>query len=183
MIIIGEVLDVSIKNLTSETATSKKNKIDNQIDTSKKQFYYNEARIKIIPFIAWILLIPINIFIYNKGLYGSIDLDIIFLIKEFFKESMFDLIYILILGFGLIQFILKLKNNKNTKVFISDNFIKNTRKEHIFVAAFLFPLMLIVAFVFLRPFAPIVMFVNVLATSYIVIFNALRELTKKEVSL
>lgn len=183
LILIGQILDVSIKDLTSDTPISKINKTVNQIDSNKKQFYYNEARIKIISFIACILLTPINILIYNKGLYGLVDLDIIFLIKEFFKGTMFDLIYILILGFSLIQFILKLKNNENTKVFISDNFIKNTRKEHIFVAAFLFPLMLIVTFVFLKPFTPIVMFLNVLVTSYIVIFNSLRELTKKEVSL
>lgn len=183
LIVIGKVLDVSIKDLTSDTLISEMNKIVNQIDSSKKQFYYNEACIKIISFIAYILLTPINILIYNKGLYGLVDLDIIFLIKEFFKGTMFDLIYVLILIFGLVQFMLKIKNNKNTKVFISDSFIKNTRKEHIFVAAFLFPLMLIITFVFLRPFTPIVMFGNVLITSYIVIFNSLRELTKKEVDI
>lgn len=157
--------------------------MDNNIKINNKQFYYNEAKIKIISFFICILLTPINIILYNKGLYGPIDLNIIFLMKEFFKDIMIDLIYLLILVFSLIQFILKVKNNNNTKVLISNSFIKNTRKEHILVAIFVFPIALILTFIFFRPITPIVMFINVLVTSYIIVFNFLRELTKKEILL
>lgn len=145
-------------------------------ENNSSQFYFNESRTKLITFILWLVIIPINIYFYRSGKYGQVDIDIVFLGREFFKSLKYDLPFVLILIGLTIKYVLDYKNKTKTQVPI--------RKLHYIldiISLTIFSLILMIVYFFYNPFGSIAIFLYVLATSYIIILNIVKELLKKPI--
>lgn len=141
----------------------------------EKRYYYNETRSKLISYIVLLLFFPLNIYLYNKGVYGEVHLELGFLGREFLKESIYDVPFIIILIGLLIKFIKDLKNSDNTKVVI-----KNRDKIIGYLCFFIISLILVVIYFKAPEFSSVATFLGMFVLVFISTFEVVRELTKQE---
>lgn len=146
-----------------------------KLTKKNKKYYYNETKTKLISYILLLLYFPLNIFFYNKGIYGEVYIDLGFMGKQFLKDSLYDIpFWILIIG-PLIKFIKDIKNNENTVVLIT------IKHKIISYLTFLFVSLILIAVYFLAPeFTSIACFLGMIALVFIALVEAIREITKKE---
>lgn len=120
LIRLSEIFNVSMDELLSLTQNIEQkdvvdeNKISKDVFTKDKIFYYNETRTKLISYIILIVFLQLNIYFYNKGVYGEAYIELGFLGKEFFRQSLYDIPFIIIIVGLLIKFIKDIKNAENT---------------------------------------------------------------------
>lgn len=181
---ISKIFDVTVDYLVnnnddiekqSKTEFVQGNKLlEKPILNRAKYYYYNETLTKIICFIILLIFVPINIFIYNKGVYGEIDLDIVFLGKMFLKDSMYDIVWIIMIIGSLIKFIKDIKTGEKTKVLI-------TKKDRVIsiITFYLIAIPMIIVYFKFPLYTPIVAFSGMFGLVFIATFEAIREITKK----
>lgn len=86
------------------------------LKNENKKYYYNETKTKLISFILLLLFFPLNIYFYNKGIYGEVYIELGFMGKQFLKDLLYDIpFWILTIG-PLVKFIKDIKNKENTAV-------------------------------------------------------------------
>lgn len=180
LIRLSEIFNVSMDELLSLTQNieqkdvADENKISKEVFTKDKIFYYNETRTKLISYIILIAFSPLNIYFYNKGVYGEVYIELGFLGKEFFKQSLYDMPFIIITVGLLIKFIKDIKNAENTMMVIN-------KKDKIigYLCSFIVSLIIIVIYFKMPEFSSIAMFLGMFALVYISIFEIITELSKK----
>lgn len=182
---ISKIFDVTVDYLVNDNEDIEKAEIKvgsiegdellgELISARKKYYYYNETRAKIISLIILLIFIPINISIYNKGIYGQVDLDIVFLSKMFLRDSMYDVVWIIMIIGSLIKFLKDTKTGEKTKVLIT----KKDRAISIITFYLIVIPMIIVYFKF-PLYMSIVAFAGTFGLVYVTSYEVIREITKK----
>lgn len=180
LIRLSEIFNVSMDELLSLTQNieqkdvADENKISKDVFIKDKIFYYNETRTKLISYIILIVFLPLNIYFYNKGVYGEAYIELGFLGKEFFRQSLYDVPFIIIIVGLLIKFIKDIKNAEKTTVVIN-------KKDKIIGFSCFFIVSLIITFIYFKipQFASIATFLGMFPLVYISIFEIITELSKK----
>lgn len=89
------------------------------LKNENRKYYYNETKTKLISYILLLLFFPLNIYFYNKGIYGEVYIELGFMGKQFLKDSLYDIpFWILTIGL-LVKFIKDIKNKENTVVLVT----------------------------------------------------------------
>lgn len=182
---ISKIFDVTVDYLVNDSHDIEKEQsntgsiqrddlLEDSVLTRKKYYYYNETRTKIISLIILLIFVPINISIYNKGIYGQVDLDIIFLSKMFFRDSMYDFVWIIMIIGSLIKFVKDIKTGEKTKVLI-------TKKDRIIsiITYYLIAIPMIIVYFKFPLYMSIVAFVGMFGLVFMTTFETLKEITKK----
>lgn len=180
LIRLSEIFNVSIDELINLTQNIREkdipdgNKVSNNTFIKDKIYYYNETRTKLISYIILIIFLPLNIYFYNKGVYGEVYIELGLLEKEFFRQSLYDIPFIIVIMGLLIKFIKDIKNGEKTMVVIN-------KKEKIigFSCFFIISLILIFIYFKLPEFSSIAVFLGMFPLVYISVFEIITELTKK----
>lgn len=180
LICLSEIFNVSIDELINLTQNIREkdipdgNKVSNNTFIKDKIYYYNETRTKLISYIILIIFLPLNIYFYNKGVYGEVYIELGLLEKEFFRQSLYDIPFIIVIVGLLIKFIKDIKNGEKTMVVIN-------KKEKIigFSCFFIISLILIFIYFKLPEFSSISVFLGMFPLVYISVFEIITELTKK----
>lgn len=145
------------------------------LKNENRKYYYNETKTKLISYILLLLFFPLNIYFYNKGIYGEVYIELGFMGKQFLKDSLYDIpFWILTIGL-LVKFIKDIKNKENTVVLV-------TKKDKIISwLTFSFVSLILILVYFLAPeFTSIACFLGMIALVFITLVEVLREITKKE---
>lgn len=144
------------------------------------KFYYNERKTKIITLLIWMAFIPLNIYFFRNGIYGEkVEVDLLFIGKQFVKDTiLYDLPFLLMFIFGAIKYLKHLLNKDNNMVIVS----KKASQKNYLQFAIIAIVNIIIYFAF-PSYASIFLFISIFGLSYIVIYEGLKELLKKEMSL
>ena len=183
LILLAEVFNVSVDQLLKLSSNNlqyleDEAKVSKEMTTNKKAYYHEEIKTKLISYIILIAFIPLNVFFYNKGIYGEAFIEIGFLSKEFAKSLLYDIPFIIVMGGLLIKFVRDIKNIKDkekTKVIITtkDKFIS-------YITFSVVSLILIFIYFKFPPYTSLAVFVGMFGLVYISIFEVTMEITKKE---
>lgn len=152
------------------------NNQDPSINNTKKLYYFNETKTKIMSYLGLILLMPLNIYFYNKGIYGETYIELGFLLKKFITEGLiYDIPFIILIFYGAVKLIKDVKEKDKTKVIITPKYIISDVVYYSLISlAFL-----IIYFKF-PLFNSIALFLSMIVIIFITLFSLIRELTKKE---
>ena len=143
-----------------------------------KRYYHNEIRTKTISYIILLIYFPLNVYFYNSGIYGEVFIELDFLGKQFFRDLLYDIPFIIIMAGLLIKFIKDIKNPEKTIALI-------TKKDKMIGYLCFLMISLILMFIYFKApeFSSIAMFLGMFGLVFIALFEAIRELTKKELSI
>lgn len=78
-----------------------------------KKYYFNENKTKIVTFIIWFILMPINIYFYNKEFYGGFIMKLSDMGKGMLTDGL-DII--LIFAVAIISFLINIKKQIEIKL-------------------------------------------------------------------
>lgn len=70
----------------------------------ESKFYYSKFKVSLITMAIFLAIMPINVFLYDRGIYGKNYIDLNFIFKRFMLDSLkYDIIFTLtmILSFSL----------------------------------------------------------------------------------
>lgn len=176
---VAEILNVSMDELLGSTKNNELESLNlsNEEKVKEKRYYYNETRTKLISYSLLIIFLPLNIYFYNKGIYRQVYIELGFLGKYFLKDLLYHIPFIIILLGGLIKFIKYVKNSENIKLVI-------IKKDRLIGYLFLIvSLITMVVYFKFPPYSSIVMFLGMFVFVYVLIYEAIREITKRELEL
>lgn len=176
---VAEILNVSMDELLGSTKNNELESLNlsNEEKVKEKRYYYNETRTKLISYSFLIIFLPLNIYFYNKGIYRQVYIELGFLGKYFLKDLLYHIPFIIILLGGLIKFIKYVKNSENIKLVI-------IKKDRLIGYLFLIvSLITMVVYFKFPPYSSIVMFLGMFVFVYVLIYEAIREITKRELEL
>jgi len=180
LIKLSEVFSISVDELLNLNTAEKKD-VEGEVRKSndgfnrEKIYFYNETLTKSISYIVLVLLLPLNVYFYNNGVYGEIYIELRLLGKGFLRNSLYDIPFIIIMGGFLIKFMKDIKNKKKTMVVIN-------KEDKItgFLLFFVISLVIILIYFKLPEFSSIALFLGMIPLVYISAFETIMELTKKE---
>lgn len=183
LILLAEAFNVSMDQLLNLPPNNlqeleDKTKLSNEMTTNRKIYYHEEIKTKLISYIVLIAFIPLNVFFYNKGIYGETFIGIGFLSKEFAKSLLYDIPFIIVMGGLLIKFvkdIKKIKDKEKIKVLI-----KTKDKIISYITWSIISVILIFIYFKFPPYTSLSLFIGMFGLVYISIFEVTMEITKKE---
>ncbi len=145
-----------------------------EIETPTR-YYYNEIRAKTISYIVLLFYFPLNVYLYNSGIYGEVFIELGFLGKMFFKDLLYDIPFIIIMAGMLLKFIKDRKDPSKKSVLI-------TKKDKMisYLSFLVLSLILLLVYFKVPEFSSIALFIAMFGLVYITLFETIRELTKKE---
>lgn len=182
LIILAEIFNLSMDELLSLSSSNPQLLQNETIASNEKVikskiYYHNEIRTKLISYIILIIFVPLNIIFYNKGIYGEVYLELGFLGKEFLKQSVYDIPFIIVMVGLLIKATKDIRNiNKSDDAI---DMINNKDKIIGYVCFGVISLILIVVYFKAPEFSSIALFLGMFGLVYISIFELIRDLTKK----
>lgn len=142
----------------------------------EKDYYYDEIKSKIIILIIWSALLPINMYLYDTGVYGEFDLSAKFLFTQFLKDTIkYDIAFSIIIVGSIIVFLKKLIRDKN-------NYIRVTRRATIVNVAILlmFSIIPIIVYLLAPMYSSICLLICIPGVNLAIISELTMQFVKKE---